>query len=145
MSNYFAAEELILNQLQSLTDGFKLINTGRSIKELFNHPGPVPALYLIYDGQKPFMGAGVEQVIDQQWLLVVVVRCARETTSGTFERLEAGPLINSICSTLLGWKPNSDYGPLTLTTAPGPIYNNGYGYYPICFSTRFTIKGTVGI
>ncbi|MBF0445038.1 MAG: hypothetical protein HQL68_05570 [Magnetococcales bacterium] len=145
MSNYFAAESLILNQLQSLGNDFKLISTGRSLKELFNHPGPTPALYLIYDGQEPFMGAGQEQVIDQQWLLVVVVRCARETTAGAFERLEAGPLINKLFTTLLGWQPHNEFGPLTLKTAPGSVYNNGYGYYPVCFSTRFTLRGATGI
>jgi hypothetical protein len=145
MSNYFAAESLIINQLQSLEADFKLISTGRSLKELFNHPSPTPALYLLYDGHKPLMGAGQEQVIDQQWMLVVVVRCARQTTAGAYERLEAGPLINKLFTTLIGWQPNSEFGPLTLKTAPSPVYNNGYGYYPMCFSTQLTLRGSINI
>ncbi|MBF0193483.1 MAG: hypothetical protein HQL71_02955 [Magnetococcales bacterium] len=145
MNNYFAAEALILNQLKNLENEFKLISTTRSLKELINHPSPTPALFLIYDGQEPFMAAGKEQVVDQQWLLVIVVRCARQTAAGAYERLEAGPLINTIATALIGWQPNNDFGPLALTTAPGPVYNNGYGYYQVRFSTRFTIRGATNI
>ncbi|MBF0358949.1 MAG: hypothetical protein HQL70_10105 [Magnetococcales bacterium] len=141
MSNYFAAENLILNKLDNLNSDFKLITSARNLQELQNHPGPSPALYLIYDGQEPFMGAGSAQIIDQSWLTVIVVRSARDTVTGAFERLEAGPLIIKLCEALLGWQPDSQYGALTIKTAPGPIYNNGLGYYPVRFSTRLTLRG----
>jgi hypothetical protein len=141
MNNYFAAEALILERLQNLNAEFRLITTGRTLQDIQNHPAPVPALYLIYDGQEPYMGAGQEQAINQHWLLVITVRSARDRVTGAYERLEAGPLLIQLCETLIGWQPSAEYGPLTLNTAPGPIYNDGFGYYPARFSTRLILRG----
>ncbi len=141
MTNYFAAESLILQRLQTLADDFRLITTGRSLKEIQEHPAPTPALYLIYDGQKSIIGAGKQQAIDQQWLVVIAVRSARDRISGAHERLEAGPLLIKICETLIGWQPDTEYGPLGLGSAPGPLHGDGMGYYPALFYTRMVLKG----
>ncbi|MBF0448585.1 MAG: hypothetical protein HQL67_10315 [Magnetococcales bacterium] len=141
MNNYFAAEALILTQLEQLNDSFRQIGAGRSLEAIREHPGAVPALFLIYDGQKPDLGAGREQAIHQQWLLVVVVRSARQMENGIQERIEAGPLLIRLCETLIGWQPDSEHGPLTLNTAPGPVYHHGYGYYPLRMSTRLILRG----
>lgn len=141
MSNYFAVEGLILDRLRSSVGDFRLITTGRNLAGVQDHPGPVPAIYLIYDGQKPHMGAGLEQVIDQSWLLVIVVRSVRDLVAGSSERLDAGGLLLQVCEALLGWKPDGEYGPLTLNTAPGPTYDNGFGYYPVRFGTRMILRG----
>jgi hypothetical protein len=141
VNNFFATEELILTRLESLNGLFRLISTGRSLPELKNHPGPVPALYLIYGGQKPYLGAGLEQAIHQQWSVVIVVRSAHNSATGAGEREEAGPLLIRVCETLLGWQANSETGPLTLQSTPGPTAHNGYGYYPLQWSSRLILRG----
>lgn len=141
MDDYFAAERLILDRLQGLSSHFRLIGSGRSLKDLPLHPGPVPALYLLYDGQIPYRMAGQEQAIDQRWLLVTVVRSAREVASGTYERMEAGPLLIQVCGRLLGWSPSEIFGPLTLHTTPAPLIQEGFGYYPLGLTTRVVLNG----
>ncbi len=141
MDDFFSAESLLLDRLQTLQGAFRLITTARSQKALQDQPGPVPALYLVYDGQEPFLGAGQEQAIDQQWLLITVVRTGRETVSGSEERAMSGPLLIQLCETLIGWQPGAEYGPLTFKKVSGPLYHNGYGFYPLRVSTRLILRG----
>ncbi|MEN8196871.1 MAG: hypothetical protein ABFS30_10225, partial [Pseudomonadota bacterium] len=63
------------------------------------------------------------------------------STSGSDARQDAGPIMDSVLSALMGWKPSPVHGELQLQTPPAPIFSNGFGYFPIDFQTRMTITG----
>ena len=147
MNDLFAAQPLIVAQLTEQVPGLRLVQGMRELATLQERPGITPAAYVLYDGQEVRMQAEQAQVVDQKWLVVVVIRhvrptCPEVTRSGTgnSERQEAGPLLLHVCRALLGWRPGPEYGALSLLNAPNPSFRDGFGLYSLRFMTRTVIQ-----
>lgn len=139
MDDYFAAEALILRRIAAELPDLRVVDGGRSLSEIQGRRSVSPAVYVLYDGQEALMGAQQAQVVAQKWVVVTMVRNARAW--GTGERGEAGLLMVRLCQALLGWQPGPDHGPLTMATAPGPLFQGGVGFYPLRFITRIVLSG----
>ncbi len=143
MNDLFAAQPLIIAQLTEQVSGLRLVHGIRELAALQERPGTTPAAYVLYDGQEVRMQADQAQVVDQKWLIVLVIRHVRETMppqARSGERQDAGPLLIHICRALLGWQPGAEYGPLSLLTAPNPSFRDGLGFYSLRFMTRTVIQ-----
>ena len=140
MNDIFAAQGLIVTQLAEQVPQLRLVRGARDFASILERPGTPPAAYVLYDGQDGRIGAGQEQLVEQKWLVVAVVRNARDAIFGSGERLEAGPLLLHICQALLGWQPAPEYGALYLSNAPAPSFNGGFALFPLRFITRVIVK-----
>ena len=139
MNDLFSAQALIMAQLTSQVPGLRLVQGVREMAAIQERPGITPAAYVLYDGQEVRMAADRAQVVEQKWLIVVVIRHVRETIPQDSSSQEAGPLLLHVCRALLGWRPGADYGALTLLNAPNPVFRDGFGLYSLRFMTRIII------
>jgi len=72
-------------------------------------------------------------------LIVAVVRFANQS-SGQGVRQLAAPLLANAALALTGWQPTPSYEALQIETPPSPRLKNGYGSYPLQFSTRYQLS-----
>lgn len=140
MDDLFAIQSLLIARLQEQIPELRLVRGARDLVSVQEQPGTAPSAYVIYDGQEAGIGAGQEQMVEQKWLVVTVVRNVRGALFGGEERQEAGPLLLHTCQTLLGWQPGSEFGALSLIHAPGPTFKQGFGFYPLRFSSRVILR-----
>ncbi|WP_130471746.1 phage tail terminator protein [Candidatus Magnetaquicoccus inordinatus] len=143
MNDLFFAQELLVNRLTEQVNGLRLVQGVRDAALVQERPGTTPAAYVLYDGQDLRMHAGRAQVVDQKWLVMLVIRSLRDHPVKAMPgegRQEAGPLLVHLCRALLGWRPAMEYGPLSLLNAPNPSFRDGFGYYPLRFATRTVIR-----
>jgi hypothetical protein len=143
MNDLFVAQQLLVNRLTEQVNGLRLVQGLRDGAAVQERPGTTPAAYVLYDGQEVRMQAGRAQVVDQKWLVMLVIRSLRDTTApptANSGRQDAGPLLIHLCRALLGWRPAAEFGPLSLLNAPNPSFRDGFGYYPLRFATRTVIR-----
>ncbi|MEO5352699.1 MAG: hypothetical protein H7835_05730 [Magnetococcus sp. XQGC-1] len=141
MNDLFAAQTVLVQQLTAQVPGLRLVQAVREQAALQERPGITPAAYVLYDGQELRMHADQAQVVDQKWLVVLLLRHVRDIPgTGGSDRQEAGPLLIHICRALLGWRPGAEYGPLSLVNTPTPSFRDGFGHYALRFVTRTTIR-----
>lgn len=74
-------------------------------------------------------------------IVVVQVRNPSSQLAGVTVLQNAGPLLEACVQALLGWTPGEAYEPLTMTSAPSPEFEAGFGYYPLAFQTRYVLSG----
>ena len=75
-------------------------------------------------------------------IVVVQVRNPASQLAGISVLQDAGPLLSACIQALLGWTPDVDaYESLTMTSAPNPEFEAGFGYYPLAFQTRYVLSG----
>lgn len=143
MSNHLRAEDLLINKLRGLAlvpNPHVLGAADLDGQDVARQP--VPALHVIHWDESPVAGQGElpVQVIEQQWLVVICVRNVRDRT-GDAARDAAGPLIDGVLSGLIGERLASDMAPLRLIRAPRRTYESGFLYFPLLFSTVFSVGG----
>lgn len=136
MEDLFSAQPLIIAQLLNQVSAFRVVRGARDLASIRSRPGTAPAAYVLYDGLDAGIGADRAQMVQQKWMIVTVVRNAREAAWGVGERQEAGLILRHVCHALLGWRPGPDHGPLTLIHAPSPSFDDAHGFYPLRFSSR---------
>ncbi|MEO5362454.1 MAG: hypothetical protein H7838_02330 [Magnetococcus sp. DMHC-8] len=143
MNDLFAAQGPIMARLTGQVPGLRLVQGVREMGALQERPGITPAAYVLYDGQDVRMQADQAQVVDQKWLILVVIRHVRATVqpqADNGERQEPGPLLIHVCRALLGWRPGPEFGALSLLNAPNPSFRDGMGLYSLRFATRTVIR-----
>ena len=140
MNDLFSAQPLIITRLSEQMSELHVVRGARDLASLRERSGRVPAAYVLYDGQEALIGAGQAQRVAQKWLVVAVVRHARDLVFGQGERQEAGVLLLRICQTILGWQPGPEHGALAMSHAPAPSFNEGFGFYPLRFMTRIVLR-----
>lgn len=144
MSNYLALEPLIIARLQSQVTGLRAVLSADDLADLATGVQTTPAAYVLYDGDDvpatPAMraGDGARQLITQRWLVVLAVRNAR---GGADAREDAGPLLSQCLTALAGHHlqptpPAHIFRPLKRAQAPRPGYADGFGYFPLLFTTE---------
>lgn len=104
-----------------------------------------PALYIVFEGYTPTqdVNGGRVQQIEQSWTITVAVRNASGQGTGSGVRAAAVPLIELVLAALCGWKPDPAFSGMALADGPGPLFSEGYGYFPLRFTTRTHVRGTV--
>jgi hypothetical protein len=144
-SEWLGLEALLLAHLrESLPKTVKVLSASdlAGVKEAGQQ---TPSVQIYHRGYRPveFQAAGAIQRVEQTWLAVVVVRNAAGQKDGAATRGAASEHCDAVLKALLGWKPSKTYSALQLASgAPPPAWSpGGFGYYPLAFSTSFSIKG----
>ncbi len=97
-----------------------------------------PAVHVVLAGYTPTQeaGGGAIQEIETHWFVVVAVRNA---SGDTATHNDADPLLDAVFNALAGWRP-TNAKPLRLAAGPQPMYEAGFAYYPLVFTTRQTLR-----
>jgi len=104
-----------------------------------------PAVHVIYQGDDVPTGQhdrgyfGSPQVVHQRWLVAVAVRNVRGIREGTAMREEAGPILAQVITALEAWQPPAPWRPMKRAPSPPPWYSNGFGYFPLLFTTEVVL------
>jgi hypothetical protein len=137
LTDYLAAEGLIVERLRAQVPGVSPRNvlTAADLAGVQARAQHTPALHVIYDGDEPAGPAGQDefgatQMAQQRWLVVVAVRSAADTVGGVGARQAAGPLLVDAINALAGHRLGPDHGPLVRASAPRPLFDAGYAYFP---------------
>jgi hypothetical protein len=137
ITDYLAAESLIVARLRAQVSGVPSANvmTTADLAGVEARAQRTPALHVIYNGDEPAGVAGQSdlgdsQVVQQRWMIVVAVRSGKDTLGGSGARSVAGPLMVDVIQALAGWRPSADHGPLIRGSAPAPLFEAGFAYYP---------------
>ncbi len=83
-----------------------------------------------------------QAAITEEVVVVAAVRNASTQLTGEASQEAAGPVLNLIVESLLGWIPGDPYSYLTMAaSSPPPDHESGYGYYPLAFETTYVLSG----
>lgn len=135
-----AAEQLIIDRLTAQVRDVKVtgmadLQSGAAARQI------TPRLDVIYAGHQVLEQKGCSVRLQLRYLVVVAVRSARDTAGGSGARREAGPLLGAALAALAGWKPDASHGALRAVTPFAPIFEAGFGYFPLLFTTTRSIQG----
>jgi len=122
-----------------LEDDIRQVRLAAALEEINDAAPAAPAVWVVWAGDRIVEGAGpgqgAAQAIDQQWIVALLVRSARDAASGSGVIHAAGPLLARILAALMGWQPQGCRA-LRRIEAPRPSYVAGAGVYPLAFAAR---------
>ena len=144
ITNYFAAEQAIVDRLKAEVPGIMKVYTPFDLQGVVESSQASPALHVVYSGDVvggtnpgPQAGAGAAKVVDQRWLVVLAVRTAAAQLQDTSEiRTKAGVIVPAILGALQGWQPVQWMRPLARVSGPTAGYSSSFAYFPFLFEGR---------
>ena len=145
IDDYLALETLLIDRLTDQVPALDEALSAADLDGITDAQVNTPSAHVIYLGDLVPEGAkfnsGCSQIVDQRWLVWVVVRNLRTTITGADNRADAGPLLVTINAALQGWKASPEFGELKRITPPAVRYRNGNGYFPLAYKARITSRG----
>lgn len=143
MNDFLAAEPLIIQRLKDKVQCALRVDGAPELAAVQEESQVTPAIYVIYYGYLPGRENGQQGVreIELRWIVVVCVRNLRDVKTGGGVREDAGPLIYDTMTALMGWRPDNHHTPLELEASPPPRIKPGFGYFPMVFKTKRTLRG----
>ena len=140
ITDYFGAEQAIVDRLRAALPELKEIYTPFSIADMLEASQASPSAHVIYAGDKPQLdpaGRGSTNMVSQQWLVVLAVRSAKAQLQQTKEiRGQAGILVPKVLGALQGWAPVEWMRPLSRVGGPPAGYSSSFAYFPFMFEGR---------
>lgn len=140
ITDYFAAEQAIVDRLTTSVPDLKQVLTPFSIADMVESSQPSPAAHVIYGGDSVVgneAGSGSSRTINQRWLVVLAVRTPKAQLQNTTEiRVLAGTIIPKILGSLQGWAPVTWMRPLGRVSGPAAGYSSSFAYFPFMFEGR---------
>lgn len=129
--------QIVTRLTSDLGPSVRQVRMAAALEEISDHAPASPAVWVAWGGDRIVEtgGHGVAQAIDQQWIVALLVRAARDAASGGGVADAAGPLLAAILSSLMGWQPDGSRG-LRRAESPRPSYVAGTGVYPLAFAAR---------
>jgi len=137
--NYLALGELLIKRLEEITE-FADVLSSEQLSQVTEENQSTPAAHVVYLGDvvDATKQGGVVSKVKQRWMVAIAV----QTFDGNDTQQEAGELMGKVFEKLQGWKPALEFTNLHRESAgTPPLYKNGYGYFPLLFTTHMTIKG----
>jgi hypothetical protein len=148
MDNFLALEPLLMARLKAQLGALKVhVLAQADLDGVKENEQLNPALHVIYQGAEPkdVRSDGRAARFEQTWLVVVATRNVASIKTGEDARLAAGALATVVLSALMGHKPTTSSKPLRLTSAPGPVYRQGFMYVPFAFTAEVTVTNPLTI
>ncbi len=141
----YAITDLIIQRLQAMLDSNSVTLSDVLIlraDSLDRMPRNVPrAIIVIPNGIRPDEQRRYDAAITEETIVVVATRNASTQLTGEGSRNDAGPLLQLVVQSLLGWMPGEPYSYMTMAMSPSPDHESGYGYYPLAFETTYVLSG----
>ena len=145
MIDYLAAEKLIMQKLSASITEVKILSTAE-LASVSERSQVTPAIHVIYAGDKIDDEGGQMRsyvFIRQRWLTVLAIRNIRNITDGSTINSTAGELLLQIHNILSGFKLSDDHSFLRREPGPTPQYSNNFAYFPLMFSTKIELQGSL--
>lgn len=135
-----AAEGAIVARIKAQVPGLRDVLTAAEAADVQSTRQRTPAAHVLFAGYEPIKQNQGAAQIRTTWAVVVAVKNTRAPIAGDEARDEAGPFMASIIAALIGWKPAEGHSALQVQAGAPPFYDNGYGYFPLAFTTETTIR-----
>lgn len=101
-----------------------------------------PALHVVLHSYQPLSDDdGSSSRWREIWLVVVVVKNARQNVGAQAVRNEAPPLLAEVVAALDGWRCPGCIGLVRAIDPPAPLITDGFGYFPLAFATQVVSDG----
>ncbi len=139
--DYLAADKPILDRLKdkvSLVDDNKVL-VAKDLAGVLESQQHERALYVVYAGDRIASSSdgrstyGDEQIVSQQWMVVVAVRHAQGAEK---DKSTAGKIILEVLRALSGWSPLDGMTEFIRVQSARPYYRKSHAHYPLMFSTN---------
>lgn len=108
-----------------------------------------PAAAVIYNGYDvgDEVGNGIAQVVELQFLVVLVTRSAVNFAHGGGAADDVSPVFDALLSAVIGWRPKllGSVFPSPFKLAPSPgaqVSQQGFAYWPVAFTIRRHYRGS---
>lgn len=142
ITNYFEAEDAIVQRLRDSVPELKDVLTPFGLAEMMESSQNSPVAHVVYAGDSvpgsTEAGQGASRVVVQKWLVIIAVRTPRAQLQKTTEiRTLAGMIIPKVLGCLQGWAPVSWMRPLGRASGGPPAgYSSSFAYFPFMFEGR---------
>ena len=142
IDNYLKIEGLLKEKLRDCVSDAKAVYSVSDLAAIQEKAQVTPALHVLYSGdQLPGAdgnqtGTGRGQMVFQRWMVVIAVRNVRDVQGGEGVRESAGALISSVIKAVQGWNPSCEFRNFKRVSAPTPVFNAGFGYFPLAFEIQ---------
>ena len=101
-----------------------------------------PALHLVLHSYRPIADDGAADSLWREvWLVVAVVRNARQNVGTAALREAASPLLKETVAALDGWRCPGSIGTVRAVDGPAPLFTDGFGYLPLAFTVDTVTPG----
>jgi hypothetical protein len=101
-----------------------------------------PALHLVLHSYRPVADDGAADSLWREiWLVVAVVRNARQNVGTRALREAASPLLKEAVAALDGWRCPGATGVVRAIDGPAPLFTDGLGYLPLAFAVNTVTPG----
>lgn len=137
--NYLALEPLLVEKIKAL-NLFNDVLSSEQLSKITEENQSTPSAHIAYLGDviQDTKEGGLASKVKQRWMVVIAV----QTFDGTETLSEAGELMGAVLQQLQGWVPSKCFTPLHReSSGTAPLYRNGYGYFPLLFTTNMNIRG----
>lgn len=144
--NIAAIEAALIARLKASVPEARAVYSADGLAGIEERSQTTPALHVILAKLAVIDGAidGSAAQIAQTWYVVAVTRNAAQAAGKgpALARQNSGALVDAVAAALMGWRlPLPGCGPLRLTNPPAPVFNGGYGYFPLAFNVEVVTKG----
>lgn len=100
-----------------------------------------PARHVVLHSYKPASEVGSSAKWQEIWLVVIVVKNARQGVGAEALRNEAGPMLQETIGALQGYKAPGMIGVLESLPPPAPHITPSFGYFPLAFRSQLCVEG----
>lgn len=142
--SFFAVRAALVDTLRAALPAGTRVLTADDLDGVDEAKQPTPAVHVIYSGFRVLetTRAGRTAIIEQDWLVVAVVKHAGDRAKACAEAGErVEPLVQAILDTLMGWRHDSTrMQPLTLAAPPAPVARYPFYYFPLAFSATVALE-----
>lgn len=105
-----------------------------------------PALHVVLHSYRPLSDdEGACSRWREIWLVVAIVKNARQHAGTAGVRLAAAPLLAEAVAALDGWRCPGSVGLVRAIDPPNPLITDGFGYFPLAFAVETVTEGAEGV
>lgn len=105
-----------------------------------------PALHVVLHSYRPLSDDdGGCSRWREIWLVVALVKNARQNAGTGYVRLAAAPLLAEAVAALDGWRCPGVVGLVRAIDPPNPLITDGFGYFPLAFAVETVTEGADGV
>lgn len=100
-----------------------------------------PARHVVLHSYEPISNVGADRRWRETYLVVTVVRNARQGVGAQAVRDEASPIHAETLALLDNWKPPGALTPLEVVGPISPEITKAFGYFPLAFVVEVATQG----
>ena len=139
MADALSIWQPICDRIKAQVPALKRVSAAWDLASVVEQSQVHPAAFVIYDGEDVADQTpnGTKVMESQHFVVVLVVRNAKDALGGTGAAEDALAIRAGIYAALSGWKPGPEHRPLLRARANyRPHYTPGFAYLPTAFETK---------